>query len=400
MRHDSLLAPNFCGIPDQLKAIPRWVVWQLTANGSKLPFSPGTGRPISVTEANYYCDFESAKAAYSRGKRFTGVGFVFNGDGLTGIDIDGCIDNGQINPAAINLLENLGCGYIEISPSGRGLHGYGYTSAVGSGTRGRVDGLMVEIYSKVRYFTVTGNHVHGTALPQINTLRGIETLSNRVTRRPPTQETQDTQDTQGTQDIHLTKASAATLQELFANLPGSAIPKEFGMRNTCVFQLARYVKGVVPEATQDELYTIVSHWFETFKTNIRTQDLSVTWVEFQTAWAAVLCPRGNVLNEALSQPCDLPPQMRDHRYGPKGERLLTICCQLARHHAPAPFFLSARQAGELISLDYSDAAKFLKVFCLNGFIRCVEQGTRSRAASYILCHPELTEQEQEEYDHD
>ena len=55
----------------------------------------------------------------------------------------------------MNLLDHIGCQYIELSPSGNGLRGFGYGQPI-QGTRGELDGLKVELYANKRYLTVTG----------------------------------------------------------------------------------------------------------------------------------------------------------------------------------------------------------------------------------------------------
>ena len=86
-----------------------------------------------------------------------------------------------------------------------------------------------------------------------------------------------------------------------------------------------------------------------------------------------------------TQESELPAYMRDPRYGPRGEKLLKACQELAKQSAPEPFFLSVRKAGEIISLDYQDAAKFLKCFCLQGYLICAERGRGTRASTYFFC---------------
>jgi primase-polymerase (primpol)-like protein len=54
---------------------------------------------------------------------FIGVGFVFAAESeIVGIDIDHCLEDGKLNSVASDMLAHLPPIYIEISPSGKGLH--------------------------------------------------------------------------------------------------------------------------------------------------------------------------------------------------------------------------------------------------------------------------------------
>ena len=85
-----------------------------------------------------------------------GVGFVLNGDGIVCLDLDHCLDGG-LSDLAARVLELAGPTYVEVSPSGDGLHVWGY-GEIGRGRR--VGG--VEAYGTGRYLTVTGKPFDGS----------------------------------------------------------------------------------------------------------------------------------------------------------------------------------------------------------------------------------------------
>jgi hypothetical protein len=95
----------------------------------------------------------AAKAARDCGR---GVGFVLNGDGIACIDLDHCIVDGRLTDLARGVLAAAAGAYVEVSPSGTGLHVWGLAS-VGKGVRR--DG--VEVYDRGRYMTVTGRRWRG-----------------------------------------------------------------------------------------------------------------------------------------------------------------------------------------------------------------------------------------------
>lgn len=84
----------------------------------------------------------------------SGIGFEL-GDGIAGVDIDHCIDDGEPSDFAKELIDDLQS-YTEISPSGAGIH----ILCKGKlpDREGRKDKMLgLEMYDSVRYFTVTGN---------------------------------------------------------------------------------------------------------------------------------------------------------------------------------------------------------------------------------------------------
>lgn len=159
-----MLSHNFHNIPDELKAIGRWVCWQLvTRNGktTKVPKRPGNPRRnASSTDPDTWGTFEEAVAAYEANDFLSGLGFVVSDeDDICGIDIDHARDpeTGELSVeacAAVALLDS----YTEISPSGEGLHIIVLGKLPGGGNK-KGD---FEVYGRGRFFTMPGTHLAGT----------------------------------------------------------------------------------------------------------------------------------------------------------------------------------------------------------------------------------------------
>lgn len=154
------------GIPDDLKRLPRWVLWKTDWNAktqrwAKVPYQP-SGKKAASDDPATWSTFEQVFAAMGG---YDGVGFVFNGDGITGIDMDKMVDtDGKLSEKAKHILKGV-IGYAELSPSGSGLHLITRAEPIGAGKR--KDG--VEVYSTGRYFTFTGHQINGhTAIPAGN----------------------------------------------------------------------------------------------------------------------------------------------------------------------------------------------------------------------------------------
>ncbi|MYN47440.1 AAA family ATPase [Pseudoduganella sp. FT93W] len=179
---NSVLAPMLSAVPETLRNIARWVVWKLESRNSsgkptKVPYCPTLiDTRGSSTDPNTWGTFDQAEAAYEEGD-YNGVGFVLNGDGIVGIDIDSCLENDAIHPEATLLMDSLGVKYYEVSPSGNGLRGFGYAENLEKGVNGTYNGLKVELYSDVRFLTVTGRAIQNGPLAHLS---GFADLANRI----------------------------------------------------------------------------------------------------------------------------------------------------------------------------------------------------------------------------
>lgn len=145
---------SFCqgNIPPELRERAQWVTWRLeTKRGrkkpTKVPYDPKTGSMASTTDPSTWASFEDAVAAC-----LDGIGYVLTADdGLTGIDFDHCLDDGQLKEWAEDMVGRLSS-YTEVSPSGKGLHVFVKGSLPPEGRR-RGD---IEMYEDERYLTITG----------------------------------------------------------------------------------------------------------------------------------------------------------------------------------------------------------------------------------------------------
>jgi primase-polymerase (primpol)-like protein len=135
------VAANRMALPDQMTSMRRWI-----RHRAKVPVTV-TGGAASSTNAHTWSDFATAQAS-SVGD---GLGFVLAGDGVACIDLDHCIEDGTLSDFAYEVVRACRGTYMEISPSGTGLHIFG----LGDLQRG-VRSPGFEAYSSGRYMTVTG----------------------------------------------------------------------------------------------------------------------------------------------------------------------------------------------------------------------------------------------------
>jgi hypothetical protein len=150
---------------EALKAIPQWVCYknEIKADGekpAKMPKNPHFGGNASSTNSETWGTFLDAVRAKKR-YNMTGLGWVFTEEaGIIGIDLDDCIDEaGQVEAWSREIVDDLHS-YTEISPSGRGLHIFVYGQIPKA--LGPAPGRKIEMYSRARYFTMTGDMLPGS----------------------------------------------------------------------------------------------------------------------------------------------------------------------------------------------------------------------------------------------
>jgi len=145
-------------IPAELRALPQWVPWRVEirkGKPTKVPLNPHTGKRASSTDAATWGTYRQALATLDA----DGIGFVFSADDpYVGVDMDNCLSaTGALHPAAWQIVHDLN-GYVEFSPSGRGIH----IIARGRIARGRHTlktpwNSELALYQSGRFFTMTGD---------------------------------------------------------------------------------------------------------------------------------------------------------------------------------------------------------------------------------------------------
>lgn len=149
--------------PASLKSQSRWVLWRME-NATKVPYQVN-GSKSANNNPQHWATYEVAAAQGVMLDENGGLGFVLNGDGIMGIDLDGCRNalTGEVASWANDILSACGNTYVEITPSGTGLRVlargtiqlkdkvFKLNPEVGYGSK-----VQVEIYTTGRYFTTTG----------------------------------------------------------------------------------------------------------------------------------------------------------------------------------------------------------------------------------------------------
>jgi hypothetical protein len=157
------MSDNFDQIPVEMRAYNQWIVWRYEHRPNEKPtkvlYTVATGFRASVSDPSTWTTYDSAVACARAGIGYDGIGFVFNTDPYTGVDLD--VKEGaqpsEIQTYTFNKLNS----YAELSPSGRGVH----IIVKGNVPHGRnSQELGIEIYSTGRFFTMTGNRVNSAPI--------------------------------------------------------------------------------------------------------------------------------------------------------------------------------------------------------------------------------------------
>lgn len=136
-------------IPAAMKRRHQWV----RHTDRKVPLSVRAGKPTaaSSTAPETWATYRTAR----RSTAGAGLGFVLSPDDrLACIDLDHALVDGELLPWAREIVNRLPETYIEVSPSGQGLHIWGY-GTVGRGRRIRRGEAAIEVYDRERYICMT-----------------------------------------------------------------------------------------------------------------------------------------------------------------------------------------------------------------------------------------------------
>jgi len=158
--------------PAELLERPRWI----RRSVAKVPLTV-SGERASATDPGTWSTWTEAKASTAG----AGLGFVLDGDGVACIDLDYCLAGDRVAPWAQAVLDRCPATYVEVSPSGDGLHVWGLAH-VGAGRKVRLDGGTAEVYDRGRYMTITNRRHAGAPAVLADLTEVVAALTNRPAR--------------------------------------------------------------------------------------------------------------------------------------------------------------------------------------------------------------------------
>ena len=172
-------------IPQFLKDNGQFCCWQYElrdGSKTKVPYTPGTMRRASVSDSATFTAFDAAASATG----FDGIGIRVCGR-IVGIDLDHCVENGNLIPRAQTIVDRFGTTYIEVSPSGTGIRifcllpdGFAYDTQTYYIKHGDIE-VYIPGHTN-RFLTVTGNAL--TDSDVVETAEALTWLLDTYMRRP------------------------------------------------------------------------------------------------------------------------------------------------------------------------------------------------------------------------
>ncbi len=176
---------NQSNIPQRLKDTARFCCWRYeTVKGrhTKVPYDPVTGHKAKTNQPTTFTAFDTAGTATG----YDGIG-IRVADGIAGIDLDHCMENGTMLPWVWEIVDKFHDTYIEVSPSGTGIRifclvpeQFDYDTATYYIKNGNIE---VYIPGHInRFLTVTGNVLNAADVTE--TAEALTWLLDTHMRRP------------------------------------------------------------------------------------------------------------------------------------------------------------------------------------------------------------------------
>ena len=228
-------------IPEELKRLNQWVC---AYDHSKVPMQANCHMPASSTNPDTWASFEDAVSAVEEGF-YDHIGFVFNDNGIVGIDLDDavfeeeiflghlrCIGNRRSSDLAREILM-LCRSYSEVSKSGTGVHIFVKGDIP---FKGKNNLAGVEIYKTGRFFIMTGDVYYD--FPVAENQEALDTIIEKYF--PETRERKTTMVTPRIYNPEWNHSKGSKRVKVRPNYP--VIPD--GCRNICLTSLAGMMHSI------------------------------------------------------------------------------------------------------------------------------------------------------------
>jgi hypothetical protein len=237
-------------------------------------------------------------------------------------------------------------------------------------------------------------HTYRWLIPPHGDLPAVDPVKAGLCNREQQRRTERTENTPTTASV-LSVALCPSLLQAVEQAIAITLPATPGVRQRCVFRLARQLKGIpaLAGAAAGTLRPIVEQWHRLAVPVIRTKPFLETWADFLLAWPRVRVPAGeDAISTAFRRAAaTTPPPRATELYGSGPIVLLAaLCRELQRLASDGDFFLDCRTAGRLIGVDHTTAWRYLVVLCADGVLAARAKGSKAtrKASRFRFIDPE------------
>lgn len=182
-------------IPDELRNRPQWVLWKFIGDDKRKCLFQTNGQAAKTNDPATWTTFANCHAMGLNSRGWEGVGYVFSADDpYCGIDLDGCRnpEEGHLAPWAVEIIKQLD-GYAELSPSKSGVKIFVRAKWGEHGSKRPLPDMPtvctkapgIEVYDRLRFFTVTGIVVGGQKTIGDDSQLAVEAIRERFFQSQP-----------------------------------------------------------------------------------------------------------------------------------------------------------------------------------------------------------------------
>ncbi len=191
---------------------------------------------------------------------------------------------------------------------------------------------------------------------------------------------------QKTTENRLIASVSLCLCSCLADAVKATLPTCEGHRNRAIFEFARHLKGMpqYADAAAADLVDAVREWHRQASPVIGTPSFDETWADFTYSWSRVVYPKGaGALQVALQRADSIPPPDCASRYcDERLRRLCALCRELQALAGDGAFYLACRSAGGLLHMDFTVAARFLRLLVHDHVLMVAGRHTPTKATRY------------------
>lgn len=243
----------------------QWLIWMFDDGRKRC--ANVEGRWCGSTDHTQYVTYQAAIEAADDHPSAQGPAFVFTADDpWVGIDLDDCLEAGQLKEWAEPIVARFGKTYIEVSPSCSGLKIYARgAKPAGKQSAVQLQDGAIEVYDRGRFFAFTGVASYGS--PEVvDCQEEIDWLYETYFPKRQAVETQLRELTTGGDLLRRAMAYVETV-------PRPAV----GGRNAATFKLAGHLYAILGDdgeiLADNQVLELVMQWNEGFSEPLDQKEL-------------------------------------------------------------------------------------------------------------------------------